>query len=419
MKSRYIVLRDLGPTRYNRAHEQLASASVDELQDIVRFRGSLSEPPIPSIDIVEAEPKHATELRRDERAVAIALEMPVLPVEEVQTDIEKNDEEHGPTWGITALGAHDCPFKGESAKVAVLDSGIRTDHAAFTASDLKINAEDFTGQHDITDQSGHGTHCAATILGREVRGHRIGVAPGVKELLVARIFAPGVATTTDMVSKAISWAAANGANVISMSLSFNFTGLAAELHKNGLPVEAATALALVEFQNNLRLFDGLTNLFRAQENFPNNHGVVIVGAAGNHSHRKSKSGEPIFTVPVAAPNNAVGVISVGALRRGESALDIAPFSNSGPTLAAPGFQVLSADIDPRNNDLLTLKNGTSMACPHVAGLAALWWDAVNLSGSPAKAQTVVVKLQAACRINPLDPGLNSDDRGLGIPVAPS
>lgn len=419
MNRKYIVLRDLSPTRYNRVHEQLASASVDELQEIVRFRGSLKEPPIPRIDVVEAEPRHAAELRRDERAVAIALEMPVSPIEQVDTDTEKKDEGPGPTWGINALGAHDCRFKGESAKVAVLDSGIRKDHAALMASDLKILDKDFTGQNDVTDKSGHGTHCAATILGRDVRGYRIGVAPGVKELLVARIFAPGVTTTTDMVSKAISWAVENGANVISMSLSFNFTGLAADLHKNGLPVEAATALALIEFQNNLRLFDGLTNLFRAKENFPGNQGVVIVGAAGNHSHRESRSGEPIFVVPVAAPNNAFGVISVGALRRTEKGLGIAPFSNSGPTLTAPGFEVLSADIDPRGNDLLTFKNGTSMACPHVAGLAALWWDAVDLSGGPMKAQTVVAKLQAGCRIDALDPALNSDDRGLGIPVAPS
>ena len=161
MKNKYIVLRDLSPTRYNRVHEQLASASVDELQEIVRFRGSLKEPPIPRIDIVEAEPRHAAELRRDERAVAIALEMPVSPIEQVRADTQKRDEGPGPTWGINALGAHDCRFKGNERRLPDQDSGIRKDHAALMASDLKIADKDFTGQNDITDESGHGTHCAA------------------------------------------------------------------------------------------------------------------------------------------------------------------------------------------------------------------------------------------------------------------
>lgn len=414
----YIVLRDLNRTKHNRANSVLGGPA-EELRGIVRSGNLRGEPPTPKIAVIEAESQYAAELAQDEFAVCIAREMPVSLIEPMDlSDSSANDEDQGPTWGIIAIGADKCKFKGESAKVAVIDSGIRKDHAAFPPGELRIVGEDFTGQGDITDQSGHGTHCAATIVGRDVRTRRIGVAPGVRTLLVARIFAPGVTTTSKMVANAIQWAVGNGANVISMSLSFNFTGLAAELQQSGLPPEAATAQALVEFQNNLRLFDSLTNMFRTQEEFPDNQGVVLVGAAGNHSHRESTSGEPIFTVPVAAPNNAFGFLSVGALRRTQSGLGIAPFSNSGPTLVAPGFGVLSADIRPTGNDLLITKNGTSMACPHVAGLAALFWDAVNLGGGPVKAQAVASRLRVSCRIDPLMQGLNVADRGYGIPVAP-
>jgi hypothetical protein len=182
-----------------------------------------------------------------------------------------------------------------------------------------------------------------------------------------------------------------------------------------LPPQAATAQALIEFQNNLRLFDNLMNMFRSQEGFVDTKGVIVVGAAGNHSQRKPASGQPTFTVPVAAPSNALGLISVGALQRGQL-LDIAPFSNSSPTLVAPGFGILSADFN--GPDLLTLKSGTSMACPHVAGLAALWWDSVNLSGQPHKATVVANLLQASCLLDPLLPALAAEDRGIGLPRAP-
>lgn len=416
MKRNYIVLRDLSqPTLRERGGQD------DRLgREVVRSGRPVREFPNPKIELVETDERHAAELARDQRA-QVCPEMPVSPIEPMEAlGQDESDEGPGPAWGVSALGADKSSFKGQSARVAVIDSGIREDHAAFPKSELRIVTRDFSGLGDVNDQSGHGTHCAATIVGRDVRGRRVGVAPGVRELFVGRIFGPGVITTSATVVSAIEWAVEQGANVISMSLSFNFTALAAQLHEiGGLPVEAATAEALVDFQNNLRLFDSLMGLLSARESFPGAQGVVIVGAAGNHSRREATSGQPAFAVPVAAPNNAVGVISVGALRRTQAGLAIAPFSNSRPTVVAPGFGILSADINPAGNDLLKLKSGTSMACPHVAGVAALWWDSVNYSGGPVKAQTVISKLRASCRLDQLSAGITVDDRGLGLPVAPA
>ncbi len=85
-------------------------------------------------------------------------------------------------------------------------------------------------------------------------------------------------------------------------------------------------------------------------------------------------------------------------------------------MVAPGVSILSADFD--GDDLLSLKDGTSMACAHVAGLAALWWDSVKLSQVQHKAAIVVGRLQASCRLGSLDIRLDAADRSSGIPTAP-
>jgi subtilisin family serine protease len=410
MTADYIVLRDSNQTLKKSVPGRTdgVGASASEIRGIVRSKPAVA--PAPTLEAIKnVEPAHIAELSRDEHALVVARSMRVSQVEPITAGSESSDDGPGPTWGIAALGGDKCNVTGQSATVAVIDSGIRKSHQAFAG--VRIIDQDFTGLGNTADDSGHGTHCAATILGRDVKGRRIGVAPGVRTLLVARVFGPDVITSSTMLVTALQWAVVqNAANVVSMSLSFDFTGLAGDLVSAGLPVPAATAQALVEFQNNLRLFDSLMGMFRAQEGFDGTPGCVIVGAAGNFSQR------PTYRVPVAAPCNAIGLVSVGAVQRGKQGLDIASFSNSGPVMVAPGVGILSADFS--GDDLLVLKDGTSMACPHVAGLAALWWDSVNLSAAPHKAATVVNQLQASCRLDPLKPGLDAAERGNGIPNAP-
>ena len=94
-------------------------------------------------------------------------------------------------------------------------------------------------------------------------------------------------------------------------------------------------------------------------------------------------------IAVAPPAAATGVISVGALGRSDDGLRVADFSNTRPEISGPGVGVRSA----RAGGGLTAMNGTSMATPHVAGVAALWANKLlsttgSISHSAFRAQLV-------------------------------
>lgn len=169
-------------------------------------------------------------------------------------------------------------------------------------------------------------------------------------------------------------------------------------------------MALEAYRNNLRMFDALMQMVRAQEKF--NGGAVIVAAAGNES-RVDK--DPRFKIATSLPAAAEGVISVGALEQKGGRLLEAPFSNRFPQISAPGVSIISA----RAGGGLRAMSGTSMACPHVAGVAALWWHSLREADQIAlSATSVVSRLRATARLDAFDEAARSNDRGDGIVTAP-
>ena len=301
------------------------------------------------------------------------------------------------TWGVKAVGASQGGFDGQGVKVAVLDTGIDKDYATHPAfQGVNIETKNFSWDVD-EDNDGHGTHCAGTIFGRDVNGTRIGVARGVTDAFIAKVI-PG---ETDALIKALTWAFENDVRVASMSLGIDFPGFQhALMYNHGLDPRAATSRALTEFRANLAVFDTLLASFKARE--LSKRGMVIVAATGNESRR------PRYTIDAAPPSAAMGMIRVGAIQQdGIGGYDIADFSNTKPVVVAPGVDVESAALGGGTVNL----SGTSMATPHVAGLAALYWQQAH---PQATASNIMSQIEARAQAV----GLTWDEGGVGMAVAP-
>lgn len=352
----------------------------------------------PSDDTVKA-------LQNDPTVLGFAPAMPMKLIEPFAADAAPAA---AVTWGVKAVGADASPFTGAGVTVSVLDTGIDADHPAFAG--VNLVTKDFTGAGSAKDDHGHGTHCAGTIFGRDLDGQRIGVAPGVQKALIAKVLGGPNGGGSDTLATAMLWAADNGAHVISMSLGMDFPGWVKDLvNLNGLPIPAATSIALEGYRANIRLFEQLANLLNARASIAQT--TVVVAAAGNESER---TGTPAYEINVAPPAAAFGITSVAALADGGGALTVAPFSNTMATVAGPGVGVFSAWL---NGGTKTI-SGTSMATPHVAGVAALWAERLLAQG-PLSPVLLQAKLIASGTFKPLKTGTDPVDVGAGLVQAPT
>jgi subtilisin family serine protease len=305
---------------------------------------------------------------------------------------------------VQAVRADTSPFTGEGVVVAVLDTGIDRTHPAFAGMEIVTN--NFTTESPV-DLHGHGTHCAGTICGRDVADTRIGVARGVTKILAGKVLGAG-GGGSDQVAQAIQWATSSGAHVVSMSLGIDFPGFVKQLEDDGVPTELATSIALEGYRTNVLLFERLASLIIAQNAFM--QATVIVAAAGNESRRDLN---PDFEIGVSPPAVAEGIVSVAALASSAQGFTIAPFSNVGARVSGPGVDVVSA----RRGGGLVSMSGTSMATPHVAGVAALWAHKL-MEAEQLDAQLLADRLIGTATTAGMPSGFDPGDVGAGIVQAP-
>ena len=396
-----------------------AMPSVHDTRNI-GVRGSASGTSGPTdevrVEIVDdVSRKDVADLQRDPTVEAVATSMPIRLIRPAARIAAASAAatRGGAAWGVEAVGALSASRTGLGVKVAILDTGIETTHPAFSGLTFNgFNTRNFTGTgtvEDVHDEDGHGTHCAGTIFGRHVNGMRIGVAPGVSEVLIAKVIGKD-GGGFEGIADAVQWAYAHGAHILSMSLGMDFDAhLAALQAQDGMPRAQATSQALVDYGSCVRLFDRLCE-FVADRN-DTQRGMLIVAAAGNESDR------PKCVVTVPPPADAFGIVSVAAV--GRSMADtggkyfVAPFSNRGAHFCAPGLQIVSAGLE---GGLATM-DGTSMAAPHVAGVAALWAEprvAASRYGIVRRGQLLEDIRRSTCSF----PHLGSDDVGEGFVMAP-
>jgi len=387
-----IVLRDL---RLARGEDPFSAG-------IKGWPGHADGPPEPAVDVVDAQGPDLVRLRKAPGWLADGVAVPTLLIRPTSVGSATCVS----SWGVGAIGADGSEFDGAGVTVAILDTGIDREHPAFEG--VNLVERDFTGAGN-GDRHGHGTHCAGTIFGRDVAGGRIGIARGVTHALIGKILGDDGSGSSEMILQGIQWANEEGADVISMSVGLDFPGHVASLISANWPAALATSRALEAYRKNLRLFDTQMSMLRARDDV--GLGGIVVAAAGNESRRDL---DAEYTIGSSLPAAADGVLSVAAAGFDTEGLAVAAFSNTFPDVAAPGVDIVSA----RAGQGTCAMSGTSMACPHVAGAAALWWQKVAGADRKRAADKVRTNLLASARTDRFAGRATDENVGAGLVMAP-
>lgn len=253
-----------------------------------------------------------------------------------------------PTWNTST---------GSVIEVAILDTGIDENHEDLTVVGGTTTVDN---THWGNDGSGHGTHVAGTVAALDNEIGVVGVAPDVS-LYAVKVLSDGGSGTVSSVVAGIEWAVQENIPVLNMSLGGS--------------------------SDSQTLRDACDAAYAA--------GHLLVASAGNSGNPGGRGDN------VGYPARYESVIAVASSTINDTR---SSFSSTGPDveLIAPGSSILST----LPGDDYGTYSGTSMASPHVAGVAALAW-AANSSLSHTEVRQIL-------RDTAEDLGLSSNHQGYGL-----
>lgn len=329
--NRYLVTFANPPVSPMRAGAVLNIAEAAAAESLLHF-------PDLGVSVVTLSAADAETLRRHESVLVVEEDTDVHILgfpDDPGPEAEAHDTTTSYRWNITmveAPGAWARGYQGQDISVAVLDTGIAAHPDLVISGGVSV----IPGVTSYNDGNGHGTHCAGIIGGRGVN-NVYGVAPQCN-LYAVKVLSDSGSGSASWILSGMQWCIDNQMRIASMSLG----GVSAP--------SIAYAQAVQSCQKN---------------------GVLVVCAAGN-SYRT--------TFPwVNSPANSAEPRMQNESPTAVAAIDqnrlIASFSSRGGrttpwnqvTLSAPGVHIYSTYL----NDGYKYLSGTSMACPHVSGLAAL------------------------------------------------
>jgi len=283
---------------------------------------------VDNIYILEGDKQVLRQLKRSELAKDTEY---IEPNYIYSTFFVPNDPSYSQQWNLRSINVEAAwdETRGSGITVAVIDTGISP---VPDLQDTKlVEGYDFVNDRvDAFDDNGHGTHVAGTIAQSTNNSYGVAGVAYEASLMPLKVLSAGGGGTISDIAEAIKFAADNGADVINMSLGGG----------------------------------GESQLMKEAIDYAYNKGVAIIAAAGNANQNSA-------SYPARYPH----VLGVSAV---DSAGVKAPYSNygAGVDISAPGGseagKIVQETINPKTNTaVFSGFQGTSMAAPHVAGVAAL------------------------------------------------
>ncbi len=303
--------------------------------------------------------------------------------------------------GVKRIGAApgSTTFTGSRVGVAIVDTGIDLAHSDLNASTVSWSAYGGTGQ----DDEGHGTHVAGIIAAKNNSADVVGVAPDARVFAVKVLDSTGSGTDSAVIA-GLEWVLANkdavtpAIRVVNMSLGRSASSDDSAFHA------------------------AVQNLYNAN--------VTVVVAAGNDSSLEAKDQVPAGFREVLAIASTTATVGTSSNKRiSPVAADTASYFTSdgkldsisgvGVTISAPGedqenvggaFLSSVGILSLKLGGGTTRMSGTSMASPHIAGLAAILWDQALANGTTVSPEDIRRKIRSSATLLGSAP-LNSPTSG--------